>query len=242
MQYTKKHYICHMKHSVNTLRTSQPTVATKTVVKNYGNGQIAELTNVPIFNGPRVHLSGANKPEFWAQHPNNGYQTQMEMASKKLYDQCAKNPKLCRTYNLSSSDLNSLSSGKAPEGRTWHHDHSPKNDCIMVLVDKVEHKANPHAGGSLTSNNDLMKDRIPLPDSKVEAIENALDYSMHKHKTVTSLAAGIAVTGTTATLYHWGCKKLGRKASGWGYVTCIALGSIVSVAVHHSLNDGKTYL
>ena len=70
-----------MKNKIKTLRTSQVTVETKTVVINYGDGQIAEFTDVPDFKGPRVHLPGANSPEFWEKNPNSGYRKQMEMAS-----------------------------------------------------------------------------------------------------------------------------------------------------------------
>ena len=79
-----------MTTKIKVLRTSQPTVKTKTVVKNYGNGQIAEFTDVPDFKGPRVHLPGVNSTEFWAKNPKSGYRLQMKMASKELYRQCLK--------------------------------------------------------------------------------------------------------------------------------------------------------
>ena len=110
-----------MTTKIKVLRTSQPTVKTKTVVKNYGNGQIAEFTDVPDFKGPRVHLPGVNSTEFWAKNPKSGYRLQMKMASKELYRQCIHNPKLCEEHNLTSSDLDNLQAGKTPEGRTWHH-------------------------------------------------------------------------------------------------------------------------
>lgn len=227
---------------IKTLRTSQVTVETKTVVKNYGNGQIAEFTEVPDFKGPRVHLPRANSPEFWEKNPNSGYREQMEMASKELYRQCTDNPILCEEHNLTSSDLDNLQAGKTPEGRTWHHDHSPKNDCDMVLVDEKEHKINPHCGSSLTSNNDKMKARLPKPSSKLEEMTNKADFYVHKHKIASSIVSGVVVGGTTAALYHCGCKKLGRKASAWGYVTCAIIGGIASALVHSKLNDGKIYL
>lgn len=231
-----------MRTRIKTLRTSQVTVKTKTVVKNYGNGQIAEFTDVPDFEGPRVHLPGANSPEFWEKNPNSGYRKQMEMASKELYRQCTDNPKLCEEHNLTSSDLDNLQAGKTPEGRTWHHDHSPKNDCDMVLVDEKVHKKNPHCGSSLTSNNDKMKARLSKPASKLEEMKNTADYYVHKYKMTTSIASGVAVAGTTSALYYWGCKKLGRKPSGWGYAACAVIGGITSALVHGKLNDGKIYL
>ena len=231
-----------MRKKIKCLRTSQVTVEMKTVVKNYGNGQIAEFTDVPDFEGPRVHLPGANSPEFWEKNPKSGYRLQAKMASKELYHRCADNPKLCEEYNLSSSDLDSLQAGKAPEGRTWHHDHSPKNDCDLELVDKAKHKSNPHYGGSLTSNNDRMKEQLPKPGSKWEEMKNKADFYVHKQKMTTSIASGIAVGGAAAGLYHCGCKGLGLKPSKWGYAACAVLGGIASALVHSKLNDGKIYL
>ena len=230
-----------MKNKIKTLRTSQVTVETKTVVINYGDGQIAEFTDVPDFKGPRVHLPGANSPEFREKNPNSGYRKQMEMASKELYRRCTDNPNLCEEYNLSSSDLDSLQAGKTPEGYTWHHDHSPKDDCDMVLVDETVHKTNLHYGGSYSSNNDRMKARLPKPDSKWEEMKNKADFYVHKHKMTTSIGSGIAVYVATAALYHWGCKKLGWKTSGWGYTTCAVISGVTSALVYGKLNDGKTF-
>lgn len=96
---------------IKSLRTLQPTVKMKTVVRNYGDGRIAEFSEAPDFEGPRIHLSGANSTEFWEKYPNNGYRMQMEMASRELYSKCTDDPKLCEDHNLSQKDIDDLRRG-----------------------------------------------------------------------------------------------------------------------------------
>lgn len=227
---------------IKSLRTLQPTVKMKTVVRNYGDGRIAEFSEAPDFEGPRIHLSGANSTEFWEKYPNNGYRMQMEMASRELYSKCTDDPKLCEDHNLSQKDIDDLRRGRTPEGRTWHHDHSPKDDCNMVLTDKKVHDENKHCGGSLTSNNDRMKTLIPRQKSSLVRIKNTTEFVMHKHPMALSVASGVATAGVTTALYYYGCKKTGHKPSKWGYGMCAIIGCVVSVLVHTKLNDGKIYL
>ena len=167
---------------------------------------------------------------------------QMEMASRELYSKCTDDPKLCEDHNLSQKDIDDLRRGRTPEGRTWHHDHSPKDDCNMVLTDKKVHDENKHCGGSLTSNNDRMKTLIPRQKSSLFRIKNTTEFVMHKHPMAVSVASGVATAGVTTALYYYGCKKTGHKPSKWGYGMCAIIGCVVSVLVHTKLNDGKIYL
>lgn len=147
-----------------------------------------------------------------------------------------------RITNLSQKDIDDLRRGRTPEGRTWHHDHSPKDDCNMVLTDKKVHDENKHCGGSLTSNNDRMKTLIPRQKSSLVRIKNTTEFVMHKHPMAVSVASGVATAGVTTALYYYGCKKTGHKPSKWGYGMCAIIGCVVSVLVHTKLNDGKIYL
>ncbi len=232
---------------INCSQTNNPTVETRTEVKNI-DGVIIEMQNTPNFDGPTVTVKGGNSKEFWAQHPTDGNRVQMSMGAKLLGKLFEAHPEEANRMGVSAEDIDKLKAGKTRlPNHTLHHRHSGnKEDCPIQGVNKKEHQQNPHRCGMLTSNQDKMGEEAEkqgtLPRNGFERVCNNVEFWMHKHPVATGIGVGVATTGALCGGYGWICKKFGRKSSKWGYAACLLIGTAMGVVAHKHLNDGKTYL
>lgn len=228
-------------------RTNNPTVETRTEVKNI-DGTIIEMRNTPNFDGPTVTVKGGNSKEFWAQHPNDGNKVQMSMAAKLLGEHFEAHPEDANRMGISAEDVAKLKAGETNlPNHTIHHKHTGnKDDCDMQIVDKNKHRENPHRGGMLTSNQDRMREEAEkqgtLPKSKFERVRNTVSFNAHKHPIAAGTIVGIGTSAMLCGGYAYVSKKLGRKPNGWGYTACLLVGTVMGVVAHNHLNDGKVYL
>lgn len=247
-------YICTVKPIkdmkkaiINGLKTNKPTVETGTVVKNI-EGNIIEVQNAPRFDGPTVTVKGGNSKEFWAQHPNNGNTVQMSMGAKLLGKHFEAHPEDASRMGVSAEDIAKLKAGETNlPNHTLHHEHTGnKNDCDIQIVNKEDHKQNPHRGGMLTSNQDRMRKEAEkqgtLPKNKFERICNTVNFNAHKHPVTAGAVAGIGTSAMLCGGYAFVSKKLGVEPNSWGYAACLLVGTAMGVLTHNHLNDRKVYL
>ncbi len=232
---------------INCSQTNNPTVETRTEVKNI-DGVIIEMQNTPNFDGPTVTVKGGNSKEFWAKHPTDGNRVQMSMGAKLLGEHFEAHPEEANRIGVSAEDIAKLKAGETRlSNHTLHHKHTGnKNDCDIQIVNKEEHKQNPHRGGMLTSNQDKMGEEAEkqgtLPKNEFERMYNTVSFNAHKHPVATGMIVGAVTSATLCCGYAFVSKKLGIKPKNWGYAACLLIGTAMGVVTHQHLNDGKTYL
>ena len=110
----------------------------------------------PKFEGVKITLDKHYMShEFWEKVGKKGYVEQMKAASRKLYEQIEKDPKLAKKLNLTKEQIQALKEGKSKiPGKTWHHfeELGPNGEPIMQLIDDAKHAKYKHTGGSYTWN------------------------------------------------------------------------------------------
>lgn len=231
---------------INGLKTHTPTVETKTEVKNI-DGNIIEIQNEPQFDGPTVTVKGGNSKEFWGRYPRNGNKVQMSMGAKLLAGYFELHPKEAEKIGVSAEDIALLKAGKTslPNHTLHHKNTAKKNDCDIQLVRKKQHNKNPHRAGMYTSNQDKMRAEAEkqgtLPKNKFERACNNIKFQAHKHPVMSGMTIGIGTSALLCGGYAFISKKFGFKPNGWGYAVCMLAGTIMGVATHNHLNDGKIY-
>jgi hypothetical protein len=236
---------------INSLRGQSHDVLLKTEVKNY-DGNIVEFVNTPQFSGPRVCVPGANSKKFWSEHSKDGYKEQMRMGAKLLYKEYIANPKKFNDLNLTPEEIANLQAGKdvISDRLVLHHTHSNSlngttTDCEIQLVRKEQHDIK-HRGGSYSSNNDRVKNKIKekgnWEESKLKRAINTLEFEAYKHPIATSAGAGGILGGLFCGAYKAGGKLFGYKPTNAGYVVAFSIGATIGgLATYNKLNDGKIY-
>lgn len=230
----------------------------KTEVVNH-RGNIVEYTNTPQFEGPKVCIKGGNNRKFWSANPKEGCKIQMRIASKLLYEQIKADPSKFAQYNFTPEEIENLRLGKSDisKQRTWHHLHCRRGflsgevkDCDMQLVEPSKHSVRAgglsHKGGSLSSNEDEIEQRIKKEgnweESKFKRAMNTLEFEAYKHPKATSAGAGGILGGLLCGVYKVGGKLFGYKPTKTGYAIAFGVGATIgSVATYNKLNDGKIY-
>ena len=237
---------------------SRHDIPRRTEVVNH-RGNIVEYTNTPQFEGPKVCIKGGNSKKFWGANPKGGHKKQMSMASKLLYKQIKANPAKFAQYNFTSEEIENLRLGKAVISKrwVWHHLHCERGlfsgevkDCDMQLVETSKHNVRArglsHKGGSLSSNEDEIEERIKKEGnwegSKFKRAMNTLEFEAYKHPVATSAGAGGILGGLFCGVYKAGGKLFGYKPTKTGYVVAFGVGATIgSIATYNKLNDGKKY-
>lgn len=194
---------------------------------------------VPAFNViDEVVLKDAYSKEEWDKNGSDSrnYKKQLENACIEFGKRALDDPYI--REQLSDDEINTLLSGKCPDRLTPHHAYPVDDDLVMQLVDREEHKDNPHYGSSDMANprqkEKHIRDLGNWDISNIEKVQGWLYHTIHKNKHITSGTVGVSIAGITGVLMK---KVLKVKDNRIVAVVSLGLGVISCFACECCLNN-----